>query len=88
LVDPSDDPIVFLIAWVIGMILGLTGPGTAFHVIAVMPFFIWEVVLGLWLTVRGFNEQSSIAVADRAARRATETMGRESALLSAETGAA
>lgn len=52
-----------LITWVIAMILGLTGPGTPFHVIAVLPFFIWELVLGLWLTFKGFNEQSPIALA-------------------------
>ena len=54
-----------LIAYVIGNILGLTGPGTLFQVIAVMPFFIWELVLGLWLTFKGFNESSPLAVAER-----------------------
>ena len=44
-----------LITWVIGMILGLTGTGTLFHVIAVMPFFIWELALGLWLTFKGLT---------------------------------
>jgi hypothetical protein len=33
--------------------------------IAVMPFFIWELVLGLWLTFKGFNESSALAVAER-----------------------
>jgi uncharacterized protein DUF4386 len=55
-----------LIAWVAANILGLSEPGTAFHVIAVLPFFIWELVLGLWLTFKGFNESSPIAVAERA----------------------
>src|SRR4051794_14039347 len=34
-----------LIAWVAANILGLSEPGTPFHVIAVMPFFIWELAL-------------------------------------------
>ena len=55
-----------LISYVIGTILGVTGPGTLFQGIAVMPFFIWELVLGLWLTFKGFNEQSAIALAERA----------------------
>jgi Domain of unknown function (DUF4386) len=57
-----------LISYVIGNILGLTGPGTLFQLIAVMPFFIWELVLGLWLTFKGFDENSQIALAERARR--------------------
>ncbi len=55
-----------LIAFVIGNILGVAHPGTAFHAVAVMPFFIWELVLGLWLTFKGFNENSRIGLAERA----------------------
>jgi len=55
-----------LIAYVLGTILGLTGPGTIFHGIAVLPFFIWELVLGLWLTFKGFNENSRLGAAARA----------------------
>ena len=55
-----------LIAYVIGTILGLTGPGTLFQGIAVFPFFFWELAVGLWLTFKGFNEQSEIARAERA----------------------
>jgi hypothetical protein len=57
-----------LIAYVVGTILGVTGAGTAFQVIAVMPFFIWELVLGLWLTFKGFNEHSRLALAEQARR--------------------
>jgi uncharacterized protein DUF4386 len=57
-----------IITFVIGTILGLTGPGTLFHGIAVMPFFFWELVLGLWLTFKGFNEQSPIGLAEKARR--------------------
>ncbi|HEX5823784.1 MAG TPA: DUF4386 domain-containing protein [Candidatus Limnocylindrales bacterium] len=55
-----------LIAFVIGTILGVTGQGTLFQGIAVLPFFVWELVLGLWLTFKGFNESAPIAVAERA----------------------
>ena len=57
-----------LIGWVIGTILGLTGPGTIFQGIAVLPFFIWELVLGLWLTFKGFDEHSRLGREERARR--------------------
>jgi Domain of unknown function (DUF4386) len=59
-----------LIAFVIGNILGIAQPGTLFHAVAVFPFFTWELVLGLWLTFKGFNESSPIAIAERAERAA------------------
>jgi hypothetical protein len=55
-----------LISFVIGNILGFAQPGTLFHGVAVMPFFIWELVLGLWLTFKGFSEDSRIALEERA----------------------
>jgi len=61
-----------LISFVIGMILGVAQVGTPFHVVAVLPFFVWELALGLWLTFKGFNENSSIGLAERA-RHATAT---------------
>jgi hypothetical protein len=61
-----------LISFVIGMILGVAQTGTLFHLVAVFPFFIWELVLGLWLTFKGFNESAPIAVAERA-RHASAT---------------
>ena len=77
-----------LIAFVIGMILGVTQPGTPFHAVAVMPFFIWELALGLWLTFKGFNENSPIGLAERALRLQAETAGPAGAALGAEAGAA
>jgi hypothetical protein len=62
-----------LIAFVIGMILGVAQPGTPFHAIAVMPFFIWELALGLWLTFKGFDENSPVGRAERARRLQTAT---------------
>ena len=57
-----------LISWVIGTMLGVTGPGTLWQGVAVAPFFFWELILGLWLTFKGFNASSPLAVADRAER--------------------
>jgi len=54
-----------LIAYVMASILGAPVAGTIFQAIAVFPFFTWELVLGLWLTFKGFNESSPIAVAER-----------------------
>jgi hypothetical protein len=70
-----------LISFVIGLILGVAHPGTLFHLVAVLPFFVWELALGLWLTFKGFNESAPIAVAERA--RLAPAAG-----LTAEAGAA
>ena len=77
-----------LIAFVVGLILGVAHPGTAFHAIAVMPFFFWELALGLWLTFKGFNESSPIGVAERARRLRAETAGPLGAAVEAPAGAA
>jgi hypothetical protein len=55
-----------IIAYVIGTILGVTGPGTLFQGIAVFPFFTWELLIGLWMTFKGFNEHSRLGLAARA----------------------
>ena len=55
-----------LISFVVLSILGVRVQGTPFQAIAVFPFFTWELLLGVWLTFKGFNESSPIAVAERA----------------------
>jgi hypothetical protein len=77
-----------LISFVILTVLGVTGTGTLFQGIAVLPFFVWELVLGLWLTFKGFNESSRIAVEERA--RTASGAGRSLAqpAVQAEAGAA
>ena len=77
-----------LISFVVGLILGVAQVGTVFHVVAVLPFFIWELVLGLWLTFKGFNENSPIALAERARRGVAQTSGSAGSGLVAEGGAA
>jgi hypothetical protein len=59
-----------LIAYVIASMLGAPVTGTIFQAVAVFPFFTWELILGLWLTFKGFSDSSPLAVADRAERDA------------------
>jgi hypothetical protein len=77
-----------LISFVIGLILGVAQVGTLFHIVAVMPFFIWELVLGLWLTFKGFNESSPIAVAERARATQASSSGSSPAAMAAKAGVA
>ena len=77
-----------LISFVIGNILGVAQVGTPFHAVAILPFFVWELALGLWLTFKGFNENSPIGLAERARLGNAETTGPAKAALSAEAGAA
>lgn len=48
------------IAFIAGTMLGITGPFTLWQAIAVAPFFIWELVVGLWMIFKGFNTSSPI----------------------------
>jgi hypothetical protein len=52
-----------LISYVIGTMLGVTGPGTAWQAIAVAPFFFWELIVGLWMTFKGFNPSAELLAA-------------------------
>jgi hypothetical protein len=56
------------IAFIVLTILGVTGAGTAFQAIAVAPFFIWELVVGLWMTFKGFDRNAPILNRSVAAR--------------------
>jgi hypothetical protein len=76
-----------LISFVIANILGLAQVGTLFHTVAILPFFVWELSLGLWLTFKGFNENSPIAIAERARQGTARTSGSAGAF-AAEAGAA
>ena len=49
-----------LIAFVAGTMLGVTGIGEPFQAIAVAPFFIWELVIGCWMTFKGFDPNAPI----------------------------
>lgn len=49
-------------SWVIGYTLGITDAGGAWHGIAVAPIFLWELSLGLWMTVKGFRKDAPLMV--------------------------
>ena len=65
---PRAIPVIGLIgapiftSWIIGYVLGVTEPGTAWHGIGVAPIFIWELSLGLWMTFKGFRKDAPLMV--------------------------
>jgi hypothetical protein len=46
---------VLLLADTTGILLGSHDLGSVWHLIAVAPIFCWELSLGVWLVVKGFN---------------------------------
>jgi hypothetical protein len=44
-----------IIASGVGVLLGVIEAGSVWQGIATIPEFLWELSLGIWLTVRGFN---------------------------------
>lgn len=65
---PRAIPVIGLIgaplftSWIIGYILGVTEPATAWHGIGVAPIFIWELSLGLWMTFKGFRKEAPLMI--------------------------
>jgi hypothetical protein len=49
-----------IIASGVGVLLGVIEAGSVWQAIATIPEFIWELSLGIWLVVKGFN-QSALA---------------------------
>jgi hypothetical protein len=74
-----------LISWVVGTMLGITGPFTVWQGIAVAPFFIWELVVGLWMTFKGFSPSSPIISATAVPTGSTRST---QAVAAAKAGAA
>lgn len=44
-----------LLARFVGILFGVVEPGSVLGSIMVVPEFIWELLLGIWLIVKGFN---------------------------------
>jgi len=44
-----------LLARFVGILFGVFEPTSTLGSLMVFPEFIWELLLGIWLTVRGFN---------------------------------
>ena len=68
-----------LISYVIATVLGVNATGTIFQGVAVMPFFIWELVLGLWLTFKGFSKSSALAIEAQAPVATTAALAKAGA---------
>ncbi len=49
-------------SWIVGWMLGITEPGSPWHGLGVAPIFFWELVLGLWLTFKGFNKDAPLMI--------------------------
>ncbi len=56
------------------ILLGVIEPGSIWQVIATVPEFFWELSLGLWLLVKGFNP-AALAALDRAGAGSSEVGG-------------
>lgn len=49
-----------LLARFVGILFGVFEPGSVLASIMVIPEFIWELLLGIWLIVKGFNSSAAI----------------------------
>jgi hypothetical protein len=52
-----------MIAFVIATMLGLSELGSTFNGIAGAPFFVWELAIALWMTLKGFDRKAPIVAA-------------------------
>jgi hypothetical protein len=78
-------------SWIIGYVLGVAEPGTAWHGIGVAPIFIWELTLGLWMTFKGFRKDAPLmleAAADDASVADVASTSRPSIGVATPAGAA
>jgi hypothetical protein len=56
-----------LISSAIGQVIGINEQYSAWSAIAVLPIFLWELLLGLWLVFKGFRKESPLMVEAAAA---------------------
>src|SRR3954452_2101759 len=81
---PRAIPVIGLIgaplftSWIIAYVMGVTEPGTAWHGIGVVPIFIWELSLGLWMTFKGFRKEAPLMVEAAAEDAGVADVGRTS----------
>jgi Domain of unknown function (DUF4386) len=61
-------------SYLVGYVMGVTAPGTPWQAIGVAPIFIWELVLGLWMTFKGFQAPAVAALYAETATDADRTM--------------
>ena len=78
-------------SWIIGYVMGVTEPGTAWHGIGVAPIFIWELSIGLWMTFKGFRKDAPLmveAAAEDAGLDGSPSVGRSSIGVASSAGVA
>ena len=63
-----------LIASALGQVIGINEQYSAWSAIAVLPIFLWELLLGLWLVFKGFRS-TPITTADSQAPAAAPAFG-------------
>jgi hypothetical protein len=65
-----------MITSIAGVVLGLHELGSVYSGIALVPIFIWELSVGLWMTFKGFNRNAPIVAAaiEDATRPGIETV--------------
>jgi hypothetical protein len=61
-------------SYIVGYVMGVTVPGTPWQAIGVAPIFIWELVLGLWMTFKGFRAPAVAALYPEMATDADRTL--------------
>ena len=54
-----------MISSAIGQVIGIIEQYSAWSAIAVLPIFLWELLLGLWLVFKGFRTVPVIAPESR-----------------------
>ena len=80
-----------LISSAIGQVVGINEQYSAWSAIAVLPIFLWELLLGLWLVFKGFRKDAPLMV-EAAAEDATSydsaSVSRSSIGVASKAGAA
>jgi hypothetical protein len=80
-----------LVASAIGQVIGINEQYSVFSAIAVLPIFLWELLLGLWLVFKGFRKDAPLmveAVAEAASPDGPATVARSSIGVASKAGAA
>lgn len=80
-----------MIGYVIAALLGQTEMGSTFNQLAGAPFFIWELAVGLWMVLKGFDRTAPVvaaAIAGSAVGTTPPIPARASVAVAAEGGAA
>jgi hypothetical protein len=74
-------------SWIIGWIFGITEPGTPWHGLGVAPIFFWELLVGLWMTFKGFRKEAPLMLEAAEAERLASHTGVTGARIGATSNA-